>query len=88
MTPLDSAQAIVNQLAGVTSSLTVSNAISALNDLLLEQKAAVSEARKLVNQAKDAEDAVKLDYKKIENLLDRAKRQRQELRDERYHAGV
>lgn len=84
MTPLESAQAIVSKLAGVTSSLTVSNAITELNDLLLQQKAKVSEAHKLVNQARDAEDAVKLAYKQIENLLDRAKRQRQELRDDLY----
>lgn len=88
MTILEQAQAIVDSLAGITSSLVVSNNISTLNDLLLEQKALVSESHKAVNAAKDAEDAVKLEYKKIENLLDRAKRQRQELRDDKYSMGL
>jgi hypothetical protein len=81
---LEQATTIISQLEGITSSLTVSNAISAISDLLLEQKAKCSEAHKAVNAAKDREDEEKLIYKKIENLLDRAKRQRQELRDEKY----
>jgi hypothetical protein len=88
MNPLAKAEGIGNSLLGQTNSGVVSNAISELADLLLEQKQAVNEAHKLVNQAKDAEDASKLVYRKIESILDKAKRHRQELRDSKYALGL
>lgn len=88
MTILEQAKQIIAELVGITSSLTVSNAISALNDLLALQKRDVQEAHKAVNAAKEREDEERLTYKMMENLLDKAKRQRQELRDEKYSNGL
>lgn len=88
MTLLEQAQALVESIKGVTSSMIVSNVMSSLNDILLLQKVECQNAHKAVNTAKDEEDKVKLTYKMIENLLDKAKRMRQELRDEKYSNGL
>jgi len=84
MNPLEKAQAIINSLEGVTDSNTVKNAMDSLAEYLIEMKEICNYAHKQVNAAKDAEDDAKLFYKKIEAMLAKATRQRQELRDEKY----
>lgn len=88
MTLLEQAQALAKSVEGSTSSLVVSNVMSSLNDLLLLQKVECQNAHKSVNAAKDTENDAKLTYKMMENLLDKVKRQRQEIRDEKYSNGL
>lgn len=78
------AQAISSQISGSTDVKQVSDAITALNDLLLAQREEVNARHKMVNAAKADEDDAKITLRRIEALTDAAKRQRQELRDERY----
>ncbi len=83
---LTQAKNILTQIEGVTSTNTISNAISALNDILTLQKRAVQEAHTRSNEAKDKEADEKLTFRMIENILDRTKRERQELRDDLYQS--
>ncbi len=85
-TPFEKSQAIINSLEGITDSNTVSNAISTLSDYLIEMKEICNLAHKQVNEAKDSEDQTKILYKRVEAMLDKAKRIRQGLRDELYNS--
>lgn len=82
------AQAISSQISGSTDVKQVSDAITALNDLLLAQREEVNARHKMVNAAKADEDDAKITLRRIEALADAAKRQRQELRDERYQQNL
>lgn len=86
--PIVQAQAISGQISGSTDVKQVSDAITALNDLLLAQREEVNARHKMVNAAKADEDDAKITLRRIEALADAAKRQRQELRDERYQQNL
>ncbi len=67
---------------GGTGHVTVSKSTSALSGLLVEQKAKRSEAQELVNKLKGCGKGDTLNYKKLANIFDKARRQRQLLQNE------
>lgn len=67
MTLLEQAQAIVNQLKGVTSTLTIHNAMSELNKILVLQSAECMKAHKLVSDAISYQESEKVKLKQAVN---------------------
>jgi hypothetical protein len=85
---LEQAESIMSQITGTTDVRQVSGAISSLTDLTISQREVVSERHRTVNAARADEDDAKITLRKIESMLDQAKRLRQELRDDRYSQGL